>query len=512
MSNEEYMTRQTTPADIPYGIQWSEGLLLSPQHFQQNDRFWQARLRYLIECANPDFVGVRSLELDEGLLEKGRVVVRSLECVLDDGTPILLQLGRDSALEFDATAVSSEAGDPVRIAIVLPWRGDAAAARGSMYRRYESVRGLTALDENTGSTAVPISRLKPIVRLDHRWAPGTDLLAGCYLLELQRTSLGTYRRTAYHPPLATLGASSFLKDQALQRRVEAVRDLVRTKLREIAQAGESASVSASAGDSYLAMAARCLATILPGLDVLGLGADVAPRQVYLMLSDATGRIASLDALPDPPALPPYNHSDCQPGFDVALKFIETRVRAIRPRFERLPFDRDGNGGFSITLPPDAGDALLIEVRPAAGQHRDDLEDWLARCTIGHPRLLDELDKRRMPGAVASRSTADGKGLDPAALYYEIGNAAFDFSEGMRHVFTGGERLTIRGGGRHAVTRAPAEIVLYRASVHAKRSDAEKGGHHGEGNEGHREPPADASRHEVRPNPSPSGQGAGHEHR
>jgi type VI secretion system protein ImpJ len=459
------MNRPTVPADLPYGILWSEGLLLSPQHLQQNDRFWQAQLRYLIERANPDFVGVRALELDEGLLEKGQVTLRALECVLDDGTPILLGKDRDSALELDVSMTLVNPGDRAYVSIVLPLRGDAAAATGSMNRRYQSVPGTPVVDENTGTMAVAVARLQPSVRLDASWKPGANLLSGCLLFELERTSLGTFRRTAYHPPMASLAASSFLKEKALRTRVEALRDLVRMKLREIAQVGEGGTLSGVTGDAALTLAARRLAMILPGLDVLGLGADVAPRELYLALANASGLIASLDLLPDPPVLPPYNHLDCQPGFDAALTFIDARVRAIRPSFERLPFDRDDRGEFSRSLPRDASDVLLIEVMPAAAQNREDLERWFASCTIGHPKLLAQLDGRRITGAKATLSTTRRKGLNPASLYYEIHNASFDFDEGMSKVFSPGEPLAIRGGGRHAGTHAPAGIVLYRAPSH-----------------------------------------------
>ncbi len=472
------MTQSSSPADLPYGLQWSEGLLLSPQHLQQNDRFWHAQLRYLIERANPDFVGVRHLELDEGLLGKGRVTVRALECVLDDGTPIVLDKTRDHALELDVSGTLTTTGDRAQIALVLPLRGDTAATAGSLNRRYESVPGVAAVDENTGRVPVLVPRLKPVLRLDTGWTPGTNLLAGCPLFQLERTSLGTYRCTEYLPPMASLGAAEFLRDKSLQGRVGALRDSVRMKLREIAQVGEGAFLNAAIGDAFLALAARRLAAILPDLDVLGLGADVAPRALYLSLARAAGEMAALDPLPDPPVLPPYDHFDCQPGFDAALGFIEDHVKAIRPSFERLPFVRHDGGEFSLRLPLDAGDTLLVEVVPSAAQSRADLERWLESCTISQPQLLDPLDSRRMPGASVKSSDTRRKGLNPAGLYYEIRNAAFDLDNVMRNMFAPGETLTIRGGGRHAATHAPGGIVLYREPGGAQASHEARGGREG----------------------------------
>ncbi|CAB3760458.1 type VI secretion system baseplate subunit TssK [Paraburkholderia solisilvae] len=458
------MNRSNGFPEVPYGIQWSEGLMLSPQHLQQNERFWQAHVRYLSARANPDYWGVLSLELDEGLLERGRVVVRSVECVLDDGTPVLLDRQTDAALELDVTGEMQEAGSRRRIALVLPTRGDAAAAPGTMNRRFESVAGGSAVDENTGANPVPIARLKPAFRLATGWAPGANLLCGCPLLELERTVLGTFRRTAYHPPLTSIAASALMKDKALHARVDAVRDTLRMKLRQIAQEAAAASTRGADGDSFLTLAARRLSTVLPALDVLVPGADVAPRQLYLALAQTVGGLASLDMPPDPPVLPPYDHLDCQTGFDIALSFIEMRLAAIRPMYERLPFEQIGPGEFTRALPADAGDTLLIEVMPAAAQSRADLEHWFDNCTIAQPALLQALEQRRIPGATAVPVPAVGRheGLNPGALYYEIRNSAFEFDGALEPMFAPGRPLAIRGFGRLAGVHAPAAIVLYRA--------------------------------------------------
>lgn len=458
------MNRSNGFPEVPYGIQWSEGLMLSPQHLQQNERFWQAHVRYLSARANPDYWGVRSLELDEGLLERGRVVVRSVECVLDDGTPVMLDRQTDAALELDVAGEMQEAGSRRRIALVLPTRGDAAAAPGTMNRRYESVAGGSAVDENTGANPVPIARLKPAFRLATGWVPGANLLCGCPLFELERTALGTFRRTAYHPPLTSIAASGFMKDKALNMRVDAVRDTMHMKLRQIAQAAAAASTRGADGDSYLTLAARRLATVLPALDVLAPGTDVAPRQLYLALAQTAGAVASLDMPPDPPVLPPYDHLDCQAGFDIALSFIEMRLAAIRPMYERLPFEQVGPGEFTRVLPADAGDTLLIEVMPAAAQSRADLEHWFSNCTIAQPSLLQALEQRRIPGATAAPVPAVGRheGLNPGALYYEIRNSAFEFDGALEPMFAPGQPLAIRGFGRLAGAHAPAAIVLYRA--------------------------------------------------
>ena len=62
------MTFKEPPPDR---IQWHEGMLLSPQHFQQESARVDALLAWHGLIANPYGWGVRTLEIDQGLLATG---------------------------------------------------------------------------------------------------------------------------------------------------------------------------------------------------------------------------------------------------------------------------------------------------------------------------------------------------------------------------------------------------------------------------------------------------------
>jgi len=51
-------------APLPDAIQWSEGMMLSPQHLQQNDRYWHAHLRHRLQAVAPHYWGVLKLHVD----------------------------------------------------------------------------------------------------------------------------------------------------------------------------------------------------------------------------------------------------------------------------------------------------------------------------------------------------------------------------------------------------------------------------------------------------------------
>ena len=84
--------------DIPAAINWHEGMLLTPQHFQQFAARQEDLVAYAAHAAAPYFWGVHRLDLllqPEGLLQ-----VRELEAVMPDGLIVELDPEQKPALEI----------------------------------------------------------------------------------------------------------------------------------------------------------------------------------------------------------------------------------------------------------------------------------------------------------------------------------------------------------------------------------------------------------------------------
>ena len=54
-------------------IAWTEGILLTPQHFQQNEIYWLHQLWSLMSQVRPHFWGVRRLNLKTEELAAGHI-------------------------------------------------------------------------------------------------------------------------------------------------------------------------------------------------------------------------------------------------------------------------------------------------------------------------------------------------------------------------------------------------------------------------------------------------------
>lgn len=67
-------------------ILWGEGVFLRPQHFQQQDLHFDARLQQCVRLTHAHPWGIRSLEVDREVLTSGVVRLNRLEMAFQDGT------------------------------------------------------------------------------------------------------------------------------------------------------------------------------------------------------------------------------------------------------------------------------------------------------------------------------------------------------------------------------------------------------------------------------------------
>jgi len=90
----------------PDRIQWHEGMLLSPQHFQLESARIDALIAWHTLTGTPYAWGVKRLKIDLALLASCTVRVIELEAILPDGTAIALShdetQGIDLSIRLDA--------------------------------------------------------------------------------------------------------------------------------------------------------------------------------------------------------------------------------------------------------------------------------------------------------------------------------------------------------------------------------------------------------------------------
>src|SRR5881394_1909548 len=79
------MSETMNARDIPAAIHWHEGLLLTPQHFQQLTSRHEALVQYSAAVHSPFCWGLRRFKHQGISLPTGKLQVLDLEAVMPDG-------------------------------------------------------------------------------------------------------------------------------------------------------------------------------------------------------------------------------------------------------------------------------------------------------------------------------------------------------------------------------------------------------------------------------------------
>lgn len=433
---------------IPDRIQWHEGMLLGPQHFQQLQARVDALGAWQQLAAQPLAWGLRRFAIDAGLLAAGRLRVELLEAVMPDGTPVWHDAHDplDGALELDLApwAAQLDGGAVLDLHLTLPWsrtmrHPDAPA-------RFRGINDLPVADEVSDAEPVDLPRLRPQLGLAVGPTP-PSLWQSLRLGGLQCDN-GLIRLSDDWPALAQLA-----REHPLWRRAWALCSQLRGKAAYLARQGQQPSSRLEdrlAGLEQRARLGALLAALTP-LEALLQSSPLHPQALYLALAAALGPLATLRAGSMPMLPPAYAHEAPKPAFDRLLEALEDLGADVSQEHRLQPFDLRGEV-FALPLRPEwRGARLVIGLR---GQSERDLLAWMEGAVIGGSSQWASLRERRVLGAARER-------IDAAPELGLRGNSGYTlFAIDPRALPDGaGESLLITNASGGQAAQRPHEAVL-----------------------------------------------------
>ena len=172
----------------PERIQWHEGMLLSPQHFQQESARVDALLAWHGLIANPYAWGVRRLDIDQGLLATGLLRVTALDVVMPDGTAVVFVAGQmGGVLEFDLLPLAESLEQaPMNVYLTM---GRARSMRDpGQPSRFRGVQASSVEDEVSEALAVDVPRMCANLALTAGAVP-QSVVMHLQLLTVQKDSI-----------------------------------------------------------------------------------------------------------------------------------------------------------------------------------------------------------------------------------------------------------------------------------------------------------------------------------
>lgn len=439
--------------DLPQAIQWHEGMLLAPQHFQQSFLRQEALLHYHLTTGMQYHWGLRRIRIDPSLLVSGVFRVTDLEAVMPDGLVVSHDAQLDGDLETDLTPYEEGLRDkPSLVWLVVPGEQPGGASVAGNLPRYESSEGPAVVDENTGEGDLRIPRLRPRLSLLVVDKPPQKYVGFPIAQIVVRNDAFTL--TDFIPPLLHVPVQTPLGELCSQ---------VAAKLREKASfLSERARAPGSEADRPMLLETdlmiRALCAQLPLFEaVLNTGLS-HPWPLFLSLSGVAGSVSTLGVGGVPPVFPAYNHNDLRYSFSELSDYVFRMIDTVHESFQTMPFELEDNQ-FSLEIKPEwLQNRLVIGARGQIGATEGDMMGWLNEALIGSEDVIRSLRERRILGA--DRKTIEM--ADELSLSPSRGVVLFAIEPAPQFVRPG-QKLVIANTSDRVGVRRPSQIVLYVAN-------------------------------------------------
>ncbi|MCP4700793.1 MAG: type VI secretion system baseplate subunit TssK [Gammaproteobacteria bacterium] len=432
--------------DIVDAIQWHEGMLLAPQHFQQQSLRQEQLLHHAMQTVSPFGWGIRNIKIDPVQLMNGWFRVLELEAIMPDGLAVAHNAMEEDELSLDLTPhIENIKKCAMKVYLAVPVYS--RSALGNV--RYKSVEGAEVADVNTGEGAVSVPSLKPRLNLlidqtppaRFTWFPLAQVIYKNETLAMSEFIPSTLIVDLRSP------VGDLVNELVAEVRKKAL--FLSERLRSPAHAIRTDKPMQYDTQNIL----QGLVMALPQLEAMLYGGASHPYSLYLNLCSLAGSMAAFAGAVVPPVFPPYNHNDILSSFVPVRDFTREILEHIHEAYLIVPFHYKDLEFFLMPEPIWVARDFVIGVRGHAETSEEELENWVESCIICSSDKIASMHEKRILGARRTRIDKDEE-LDLIAtrgiILLRVGADA-EFIEPGRplHIVNVQENV-----------RQPAEIVFY----------------------------------------------------
>lgn len=327
-------------------VAWREGLFLRPQHFQQQDRAFEAALNARAAALRPYPWGVTELAINEDLAALGKFGVVRCVGVMPDGTAFAIP---DDMPPPEPIDIPPDTRDGV-VSLALP----AAQAGAVEYRETDRRTAETrfVVDEHEVADAFADDRTQEpieVARPNLQFGVTREQTYGRVTLGLARVREVTNKRVMfddrYIPPMMDVAATVRLKNglaDIIGRAEQRIEELAK-------RAVQATDGGAETFASFLILQAlNRWNAVMEHLASLPM---IHPERLFEALVGLAGELATLTRDDRrPPRFPRYDHEDLQATFEPVFELLQTMLGvAINRAAEQLPLDVAGPGAYVSTI-------------------------------------------------------------------------------------------------------------------------------------------------------------------
>lgn len=322
-------------------VHWHDGMFLRPHHFLAAQRHEAHRAHLGEKWDHHHDWGLRSIDLDLDALANYRLVVRSLEARLRDGT--IVSVPHDRVLDARPLKEAFQAAGSVTVYLALPLlspgRANAVdAARADGATRY-LVENLELEDENRGGNPQRVAVRGPNLKL----LLSTDELGGYEVIPIARLERSDRAEATprldltYIPPVIACDAWKPLRAGIL----EAIYDRLGKKLETIAAQVVSRNIgfeTHAQGDALIFAQLRELNEGYAVLGIMGFAEGLHPLPMYVELCRLVAQLSIFGATRRPPELLRYDHDDLGGCFYRVKQYLDALLDiVVEPEYKERTF-------------------------------------------------------------------------------------------------------------------------------------------------------------------------------
>ncbi|MBY0272262.1 MAG: type VI secretion system baseplate subunit TssK [Alphaproteobacteria bacterium] len=358
-------------------IQWYEGMLLMPQHFQQADIRMENLMSYYMRYTFPYYWGILHLKTDNALLTSGTFRPLELEAIMPDGLIISGLSANSPPLEVNLDNLKSELQKaPQYIYLCVPPQKFQDEHPEEELSRYISSLSNQVVDMNTGEQPIKIPLLEPNLSL----IVGNEPPAHFISLPIAQVKYGakSFSLTDYLPPQPQIDISTGVGALCNQ-----LSEQLRLKLGYLQQKVQNVQ-SKTVKDSFFIEIEQVRLKLIAGLlpfEVLLSSQAASPLQLFKELCSLAGQISGVKYGESPPRFQAYNHLDLRSTFREVINYIKKVLDEIQESYTIIPLALKNNV-FKLQLDSSlVGDRLVLGARANAGMKTESLINWINNCII-----------------------------------------------------------------------------------------------------------------------------------
>jgi type VI secretion system protein ImpJ len=386
-------------------VLWTKGVLLSPQHFQTQDRFLEDLLEFQLSTLAFSPWGFRRLEIDREALAGGSFAIAAAVGILPDGLLIDMPLSDPAPppKQLEGAFAQDQATLDVYLAIPEYRYGghNVSAAQRDRDTRYRAEE-LLRRDETTGRSERPIQVARKNVRIlfEGESTEGSTVLR---VARLTRTATGDYQLDAqFIPPLIDMQASEYL--MAIARRLVEILSTKSTQLAGMRRQRNQSLADFGIADVASFWLLYTINSYLPALRHVYETRRGHPAALFETMLALAGALSTFSMRIQPRDLPSYEHDElgsCFTRLDAQLReLLETVVpantvsiplRIVQPSVHAAALDQEKY----LTAPQ-----LFLAIS-ASGRANELVQRVPSLLKLSAAGQLDHLIRQALPGIALS---------------------------------------------------------------------------------------------------------------